>query len=211
MEAPHGLRCQRGRSACARDLLGDQAVANPACFAYALPTDRWSGADAVLTVVMVEGVTNPVVIIEVLSESTERYDREEKFGYYRTLPSLQEFVLVDRRDGGTDGTASGLVRAVRSRSMAARSRSTRSTGRAVSDVQTNASCSSRSPPTSDPELRRHRVNASGGPAVAGRAPSRCRPAAGRRLRAQCRIGVRAPNPSRSFAGQVAWPSCVLNS
>jgi hypothetical protein len=34
------------------------------------------------------------VIIEVLSESTERYDREEKFGYYRTLPSLQEFVLV---------------------------------------------------------------------------------------------------------------------
>ena len=41
-----------------------------------------------------EGVTNPVVIIEVLSESTERYDREEKFGYYRTLSSLQEFVLV---------------------------------------------------------------------------------------------------------------------
>jgi Uma2 family endonuclease len=45
-----------------------------------------------------EGVTNPVVIIEVLSESTERYDREEKFGYYRTLPSLQEFVLVAQDD-----------------------------------------------------------------------------------------------------------------
>jgi Uma2 family endonuclease len=41
-----------------------------------------------------EGVTNPVVIIEVLSDSTERYDREEKFAYYRTLPSLQEYVLV---------------------------------------------------------------------------------------------------------------------
>ena len=41
-----------------------------------------------------EGVTNPTVIIEVLSDSTERYDREEKFGYYRHLASLQEYVLV---------------------------------------------------------------------------------------------------------------------
>jgi Uma2 family endonuclease len=43
-----------------------------------------------------EAVTNPVVIFEVLSESTERYDREEKFGYYRTLPSLREYVLVSQ-------------------------------------------------------------------------------------------------------------------
>ena len=43
-----------------------------------------------------EGVTNPVVIIEVLSEATERYDREEKFRYYRTLPSLKEYVLVSQ-------------------------------------------------------------------------------------------------------------------
>ena len=45
-----------------------------------------------------EGVTNPVVIIEVLSESTERYDREEKFAYFRSLPSLQEYVLVSQDD-----------------------------------------------------------------------------------------------------------------
>jgi Uma2 family endonuclease len=43
-----------------------------------------------------EAVTNPTVIFEVLSESTERYDREEKFGYYRALPSLQEYVLVSQ-------------------------------------------------------------------------------------------------------------------
>jgi len=43
-----------------------------------------------------EGGTNPTVIVEVLSESTERYDREEKFAYYRTLPSLQEYVLVSQ-------------------------------------------------------------------------------------------------------------------
>jgi Uma2 family endonuclease len=41
-----------------------------------------------------EGVTSPTVIVEVLSESTERYDREEKFGYYRRLASVQEYVLI---------------------------------------------------------------------------------------------------------------------
>jgi len=43
-----------------------------------------------------EAVTNPIVIVEVLSDSTERYDREEKFSYYRTLPSLEEYVLVSQ-------------------------------------------------------------------------------------------------------------------
>ena len=37
---------------------------------------------------------NPAVIIEVLSPSTERYDRGEKFAHYRRLASLQEYVLI---------------------------------------------------------------------------------------------------------------------
>lgn len=37
---------------------------------------------------------NPTVLIEILSPSTEAYDRGEKFGHYRRLPSLQEYVLV---------------------------------------------------------------------------------------------------------------------
>jgi Uma2 family endonuclease len=37
---------------------------------------------------------NPVVIIEVLSESTKDYDRGEKFRQYRSLPSLAEYVVV---------------------------------------------------------------------------------------------------------------------
>lgn len=37
---------------------------------------------------------NPLVIIEVLSESTEAYDRGRKFDHYRTIPSLREYVLV---------------------------------------------------------------------------------------------------------------------
>lgn len=44
-------------------------------------------------------VTNPQVVIEVLSPSTEEYDRGEKRLYYQQLASLREYVLVaqDRR------------------------------------------------------------------------------------------------------------------
>ncbi|GAB4194310.1 MAG: Uma2 family endonuclease [Roseiflexaceae bacterium] len=37
---------------------------------------------------------NPTVIIEILSDSTERYDRGKKFQLYRSIPSLQEYILV---------------------------------------------------------------------------------------------------------------------
>jgi len=37
---------------------------------------------------------NPTVIIEVLSPSTESYDRGKKFEHYRTLDSLKEYVLI---------------------------------------------------------------------------------------------------------------------
>jgi Uma2 family endonuclease len=37
------------------------------------------------------------VVIEVLSESTEAYDRGAKFANYRQLPSLEEYVLIDSR------------------------------------------------------------------------------------------------------------------
>ncbi|BBL69490.1 Uma2 family endonuclease [Methylogaea oryzae] len=39
---------------------------------------------------------NPGVIVEVLSESTEAYDRGEKFAHYRRLASLREYVLVSQ-------------------------------------------------------------------------------------------------------------------
>jgi Uma2 family endonuclease len=39
---------------------------------------------------------NPILIVEVLSPSTESYDRGRKFEQYRTLESLQEYVLVSQ-------------------------------------------------------------------------------------------------------------------
>lgn len=41
-------------------------------------------------------IVNPRVIIEVLSDSTKNYDRGEKFEFYRTLESFQEYVLIDQ-------------------------------------------------------------------------------------------------------------------
>ena len=55
-------------------------------------------------------ITNPTVLFEVSSPSTEAYDRGQKFAQYRQLPSLREYVLVShvepsievftRADGG---------------------------------------------------------------------------------------------------------------
>ncbi len=41
-------------------------------------------------------ILNPVVIVEVLSKGTKNYDRESKFDAYRTIPSFQEYVLIDQ-------------------------------------------------------------------------------------------------------------------
>ncbi len=41
-------------------------------------------------------LTNPMFITEILSSSTERYDRGEKFRHYRMLSSLQTYVLVSQ-------------------------------------------------------------------------------------------------------------------
>ena len=41
-------------------------------------------------------ITNPVMVAEVLSKSTKSYDRDEKFSAYRTIPTFQEYLLIDQ-------------------------------------------------------------------------------------------------------------------
>lgn len=43
-------------------------------------------------------ITNPRVVVEVLSPSTERYDRTTKFRHYQQSPSVQEYVLVSQSE-----------------------------------------------------------------------------------------------------------------
>ena len=39
---------------------------------------------------------NPTLIVEVLSTSTEMYDRDEKFAHYRQIDSLEEYMLISQ-------------------------------------------------------------------------------------------------------------------
>ena len=41
-------------------------------------------------------ITNPLLIVEVLSKSTQIYDQRKKFKFYRTIPSFQEYILIDQ-------------------------------------------------------------------------------------------------------------------
>ncbi|WP_439341759.1 Uma2 family endonuclease [Vacuolonema iberomarrocanum] len=48
-------------------------------------------ADASRTTVM-----NPIAIAEVLSQSTQNYDQGDKFRYYRSIPEMQEYILINQ-------------------------------------------------------------------------------------------------------------------
>jgi Uma2 family endonuclease len=80
-------------------LSSDQLIRVEACDRYTFPdlvivcqTPRYEkskrGLDALL---------NPTIIVEVLSDSTEAYDRGDKYECYQTLESLEEYVLVSSR------------------------------------------------------------------------------------------------------------------
>ena len=41
-------------------------------------------------------IINPTVIIEVLSQSTEVYDKGDQFKFYRSIPSFQEYIMINQ-------------------------------------------------------------------------------------------------------------------
>lgn len=43
-------------------------------------------------------ITNPLIVVEILSKSTEAHDRSLKFEYYRSLPSFKEYVLIHQEE-----------------------------------------------------------------------------------------------------------------
>jgi Uma2 family endonuclease len=64
-----------------------------------------------------ETITNPIVIVEVLSDSTRNYDRGEKFDLYRSIPELRHYLLIDQsfrhaehRRLETDGSCSHEIK-----------------------------------------------------------------------------------------------------
>ena len=43
-------------------------------------------------------ILNPMLIVEVLSKSTNNFDKEDKFRFYRSIPELREYVLVSQSE-----------------------------------------------------------------------------------------------------------------
>jgi Uma2 family endonuclease len=42
-------------------------------------------------------IINPLVVVEVISDSSDKYDRGDKFEYYRSLESFKEYVLINQK------------------------------------------------------------------------------------------------------------------
>lgn len=65
-----------------------------------LPPYRYADVSAVCGQAVFEKIggvgvlTNPTLIVEVLSDSTEAHDRGDKFTHYKSIPSLREYLLV---------------------------------------------------------------------------------------------------------------------
>jgi Uma2 family endonuclease len=72
----------------------DLRVHVPAVTFYAYPDISVVCGKLELTGDRQDNLVNPVLLVEVLSSSTESYDRGQKFSLYRSIPSLREYVLV---------------------------------------------------------------------------------------------------------------------
>lgn len=73
---------------------GDMRVRVPSTRLYTYPNVVVVCGEPQFEDSYVDTLLNPTLIIEVLSESTELYDRGKKFGFYRMIETLNEYVLV---------------------------------------------------------------------------------------------------------------------
>lgn len=77
-----------------RILGSDQRVFVESVVEYFYPDVVVTCLEPVLVEPKPRSLVNPQVIVEVLSESTERYDRGDKWLAYRSIPSLTDYVMV---------------------------------------------------------------------------------------------------------------------
>lgn len=76
--------------------ISDMRLWIPQVKLYTYPDVMVTAGELALAEGRKDTITNPLLIVEVLSESTKNYDRGEKFEFYRSLPSFQEYILVDQ-------------------------------------------------------------------------------------------------------------------
>jgi Uma2 family endonuclease len=74
----------------------DQRLWIPEKRLYTYPDVMVIQGDLVLQEGRKDTLVNPLMIVEVLSKSTEGYDRGDKFAAYRSIPGFQEYLLVSQ-------------------------------------------------------------------------------------------------------------------
>ncbi|MGL5035934.1 MAG: Uma2 family endonuclease [Microcystaceae cyanobacterium] len=74
----------------------DQRLWIPSQRIYTYPDVMVVSGDLILQEGRKDTITNPTLIIEVLSKSTVNYDQTEKFAFYRTIAAFQEYLLIDQ-------------------------------------------------------------------------------------------------------------------
>lgn len=89
------IRAQFRGKPC-RVYMSDIRVKVSATGTYTYPDVHAVCGQAVFEDREVDTLTNPTIIVEVLSPSTEVYDRGMKFARYRSLESLREYVLISQ-------------------------------------------------------------------------------------------------------------------
>ncbi|HZS49011.1 MAG TPA: Uma2 family endonuclease [Blastocatellia bacterium] len=78
-----------------RAFIFDMALKTPTFPPYRYPDVMITCGDAQFENVRgVDALINPILIVEVLSPTTARRDREEKFAAYQTIPSFKEYLLI---------------------------------------------------------------------------------------------------------------------
>jgi Uma2 family endonuclease len=76
--------------------VADQRLWIPDCNLYTYPDVMIVPRPVELKSGRKDTVTSPILIAEVLSDSTKAYDRDEKFAAYRSIPTFQEYLLIDQ-------------------------------------------------------------------------------------------------------------------
>jgi len=79
-----------------RTFIADQRLWIPQCECYMYPDIMVVKKPVQLQTGRTDTVMNPCLMAEVLSKSTQDYDRGEKFVAYRTIESFQEYLLIDQ-------------------------------------------------------------------------------------------------------------------
>ncbi len=76
--------------------MSDLRLSIPYCRLYTYPDVMVVNTPLVFAENRSDTIVNPIMIAEILSDSTEKYDRGDKFRMYRTIPSFREYLLISQ-------------------------------------------------------------------------------------------------------------------